>query len=349
MRVIKLSISMAVGLGSLSEVVQVFEEVAFPRNAVLVAGSNTFKIAGSYVADKLTSAGYNIDVKIIEGGATAENANSLLEYVKRLGFSGIIGVGGGSIIDLVKYVGANLGLRVASIPTTLSSDAIATPFSVLWRGGKSQAIKTMAPNLIIGDYSILMNEPHRYVAAGFGDMIAKYTALYDWWLAYWLGDEPYLDFASQIANSVTELLINRVNNIAKQDYIGVETLFYAEVLDGYLMELANTTRVAAGSEHLIAFAIENLTGKGLHGEQVGIGTIISAYLQRRDWRLVKDLLSRVGAPTTIDELGITKEEMIKALQIAPQMRNWYTILGTKGLSEGRAERLLRYTGIIRSP
>ncbi len=40
--------------------------------------------------------------------------------------------------------------------------------------------------------------------------------------------------------------------------------------------------------------------------------------------------------------------MIKALQIAPQMRNWYTILGTRGgLTEGKAERLLRYTGIIK--
>ncbi|BDR91421.1 iron-containing alcohol dehydrogenase [Vulcanisaeta souniana] len=348
MRVIKLSINMAVGLGSLSEIVQIFEEIAFPRSAVLVTGPNTLKIAGNYVADKLVDAGYSIDVKIVEGGAIAENADSLLEYVRKSGFSGIIGVGGGSIIDIVKYVGANLNLKVASIPTTLSSDAIATPFSVLWRGGKSQAIRTMSPNIIIGDYSILMNEPHRYVAAGFGDMIAKYTSLHDWWLAYWLGDEPYLDFAAQLANGTTELLIKRANNIAKQDYMGIETLFYAEVLDGYLMELANTTRVAAGSEHLIAFAIENLTGKGLHGEQVGIGTIISAYLQSRDWRLVKDLLSRVGAPTTIDELGITKEEMIKALQVAPQMRNWYTILGTRGLSEVKAERLLRYTGILRS-
>mgnify|MGYP001773019555 CR=1 FL=1 len=63
MRDIKPSIRIAVGLGSLNEVVQVFEEAAFPRNAVLVAGPNTFKIACSYVADKPTSAGYNINVK----------------------------------------------------------------------------------------------------------------------------------------------------------------------------------------------------------------------------------------------------------------------------------------------
>lgn len=159
MRVIKFSINMAVGLGSLNEAVQILNELDFPRNSVLVTGPNTLKIAGNYVADKLISAGYNIDVRVVEGGATIENANALLEYVRggaKVG--GIIGVGGGSIIDLVKYVGANLGLKVASIPTTLSSDAIATPFSVLWKGGKSQAIKTMSPNVIIGDYSILMNE-----------------------------------------------------------------------------------------------------------------------------------------------------------------------------------------------
>ena len=347
MRLIKLSINMAVGLGSINEVTQVFNELNFPRSSLLIAGPNTFKMIGEHVSNKLIGEGFNIDVKIVDGGATVDNANMLLDYVRKGGFNGIIGVGGGSIIDLAKYVGANLRISVAVIPTTLSSDAIATPFSVLWKDGKSQAIKTMAPNIIIGDYTVLMNEPHRYVAAGFGDMIAKYTALYDWWLAYWLGDEPYLDFAAQLANHVIDLLIKRVNNIAKQDYIGIETLFYAEVLDGYLMELANTTRVAAGSEHLIAFAIENVAGKGIHGEQVGLGTIISAYIQNRDWRLVRDLLEKVGAPVTADDLGLTRDEIIKALQVAPQMRNWYTILGTRGLTEGKAERLLRYVGIIR--
>ncbi|WP_162009150.1 hypothetical protein [Vulcanisaeta sp. EB80] len=49
---------------------------------------------------------------------------------------------------------------------------------------------------------------------------------------------------------------------------------------------------------------------------MGLGTIISAYLQNRDWRMVREALETVGAPTTADELGLSKEELIKALQIA---------------------------------
>lgn len=51
MRVIKFSINMAVGLGSLNEAIQILNELDFPRNSVLVTGPNTLKIAGNYVAD----------------------------------------------------------------------------------------------------------------------------------------------------------------------------------------------------------------------------------------------------------------------------------------------------------
>jgi glycerol-1-phosphate dehydrogenase [NAD(P)+] len=346
MRLIKLATNMSVGLGALNEIGEVFRQSNAPNKLFLIMGPTTRKLSGDAVAGRLTKEGYNVVTHVIEGGATFDNAEDALRRVKESGAEGIVGVGGGSIIDIVKYVGFKLDLFTISIPTTLSSDAIASPFSVLWKEGKSHAVRTKSPNLVIGDYDVLMKEPHKFVAAGFGDMVAKYTALFDWRLAYWLGDEPYLDFAAQLAESILNLLLRRVKDVAAQNYIGIETLFYAEVMDGYLMELANTTRVAAGSEHLIAFAIEHVAGKGMHGEQVGLGTIISAYLQNRDWRMVREALETVGAPTTADELGLSKEELIKALQIAHQMRNWYTILGDRGLSAGKAERLLRYTKII---
>ncbi|WP_069807426.1 iron-containing alcohol dehydrogenase [Vulcanisaeta thermophila] len=346
MKIIRFSINMTAGLGSIETIAEVLENVGFPRKLTVIGGPTTMKLIGNEVTKRLIEGGFIVNTEVVEGGATKENADELVNRVRKSGSEGIVGVGGGSIIDLAKYVGHVLNLRVVSVPTTLSSDAIASPFSVIWSGGKSMAIKTKAPDVIIGDYDVLLKEPHRFVAAGFGDMIAKYTALYDWRLAYWLGDEPYLDFAAQLADSILQLLIRRVNDVARQNYIGIETLFYAEVTDGYLMELANTTRVAAGCEHLIAFAIESTCNAGIHGEQVGIGTIICAYLQNRDYRMVRELLSKVGSPTTAEQLGTDKECLIRALTIAHAMRPWYTILGTRGISSTKAERLLRYSGVI---
>ncbi|TRM80559.1 NAD(P)-dependent glycerol-1-phosphate dehydrogenase, partial [Sulfolobus sp. A20-N-F6] len=72
------------------------------------------------------------------------------------------------------------------------------------------------------------------------------------------------------------------------------------------MEISGTTRVAAGAEHLISFALENISEKGLHGEYCGIGTIIVSYLQRgyNYSKRVRKLLEKVNAPVTADQLGL---------------------------------------------
>lgn len=346
MKVVRFTTSMVAGLGSLGDAPPFLEEERFPKQALLLTGKVHSKAIGEQLAEGLKERGFSLRRLEVEGGATEENAELVLQRARMEGVGGIVAVGGGSVMDLAKYCARALGLRLAVVPTNLASDALASPFSVLWSRGTSKAHRTMVPHYIIGDYDVLMKEPHAFVAAGFADMLAKHTALYDWRLAFWLADEPYLDFAARLAESVLRLLVGRVDDIAAQNYIGVETLFYAEVHDGYLMELAGTTRVAAGSEHLIAFALEQLKGPGrLHGFEVGLGTIMAAYLQGRGWRRVRELLQRVGAPTSGGQLGLSREELAEALSKAHLTRPWYTILGRTGISKAKAERLLRYSQV----
>jgi glycerol-1-phosphate dehydrogenase [NAD(P)+] len=345
LKFIRFTTNMVAGLGSLQEAPSFLSQNGFPPRALIVTGSTHSRPIGEELLGALKGQGFTCEVLALEGGATEENARTLLGRARELGAQALLGVGGGSIIDLCKYCAKALGLQLAVVPTNLASDAIASPFSVIWSDGSSRAERTMVPNFIIGDYDVLMKEPHRFVAAGFADMLAKYTALFDWRLAFWLGDEPYMDFAAQLAESVMNLIVRRASDIAQRNYIGVETLFYAEVHDGYLMELAGTTRVAAGSEHLIAFSIDRVLQRGpqaLHGFEVALGTIIAAYLQGRDWRMVRELLRQVGAPTRAEELGLTREALAQALSRAHEMRPWYTILGREGISAHKAERLLRY-------
>ena len=63
--------------------------------------------------------------------------------------------------------------------------------------------------------------------------------------------------------------------------------------------------------------------------------------------MIKNRLRYVGAPVTARELGVTDEEVIKALVLAARIRpERYTILGENGLTEEAAERLARITGVI---
>lgn len=344
----KFSGGLSAGLGSLQNFFPNYTELAGTRPAVIISGDRSFNIAGHTVEDVLTRNGIEVET-ITEGvNATAASINDVHSRISSLKVQKpvIIGVGGGTVIDVAKVIASRMETDLIVVPTLLSSDAIASGYSVIWENGKNSAVQTKPPSLIIGDYDILRQEPKRFVSSGVGDMLSKVSALYDWRLSFWLGQETYNDFAMNIAESTVDLLKKRVKDVSSMNYIGIETLFLAEVTDGYLMELSGTTRVAAGSEHLFAFALETLDHGGIHGEYCSLGTIMMSYLQSREKANIRDFLEVAGTPTTASELEIKPESIVKALTMAHRMRPWYTILGSNGLSEGSAERLARYTHVI---
>ena len=348
LKLMRFSANLAAGLGSLEHFGDQYEELMKGSPAIIIAGENSYKIAGAAVEDQLSRR--SIDQQALVGHIepTTDSINTLIEKIRKTGLRRpvLISVGGGSTIDIGKFVAHKLDLDLIAVPTLLSSDAIASGYSIIWDHGKNSAIRTKTPSLIFGDYHILQNEPKRFVSAGVGDMLSKISALYDWRMSFWLGEETYNDFVRNLASSTVKMLRRRIPDVFNMNYIGIETLFLAEVTDGYLMELSGTTRVAAGSEHLFTFALETLDTSGIHGEYCALGTIMMSYLQSRQKFRVKDDLIRAGAPTSASDLGIKPEKIVKALTMAHKMRPWYTILGTNGLSEGMAERLARYTHVI---
>jgi glycerol-1-phosphate dehydrogenase [NAD(P)+] len=85
----------------------------------------------------------------------------------------------------------------------------------------------------------------------------------------------------------------------------------------------------------------------LHGEQCGVGTIIMAYLHRSNWKRVKDTLKKLGAPTNACDLGVEKEDVIKALEMAATMRpERYTVLNKLRLNNETCEKLAKTTEVI---
>ena len=85
----------------------------------------------------------------------------------------------------------------------------------------------------------------------------------------------------------------------------------------------------------------------MHGEQCGVGAILSAYLYRADWKGIKKTLKQLGAPTTAAELGVKDADVVKALEIAPKIRpERYTILHKLNLNLEACEKTARATGVI---
>jgi glycerol-1-phosphate dehydrogenase [NAD(P)+] len=85
--------------------------------------------------------------------------------------------------------------------------------------------------------------------------------------------------------------------------------------------------------------------KALHGEQCGVASIVTAYLQGQDWKKIRKALADAGAPTAAAELGIEKEEFVSAIVKARSYRDRYTILNEISIDTEKAKKACSETGV----
>ena len=272
----------------------------------------------------------------------------MIDYASKVKPSFIVSIGGGTTIDLGKYAAFKLGIPFISVPTAASHDGIASPMVSLKGLRSPYSIKARPPVAIIADVNIIMSAPHRLLASGCGDIIAKLTAVRDWKLAHKLKNEYYGEYAASLAVLSAKLVMRHAKLIGAHKEEGVRIVIEALVSCGVAMCIAGSSRPCSGAEHQFSHVLDMIAPKpALHGEQCGVGTIMMAYLHGMNWRKIKKALKIIGAPTTAKELGIDDEYIIRALVEAHKVRPRYTILGDSGLTWEAAEKLARATGVIK--
>ncbi len=314
------------------------------EKALIVTGETTWDVAGKEVLKYLEESGFDVDV-IKTGAATVPNLEAVIKKAEGVDF--LVGVGGGSKIDLAKKASYDLRIPFISVPTSAAHDGIASPRASIRENGTTLSMEAQEPMGIVADTSIIIQAPYRYLAAGAADVLANITAIRDWELAHKLRNERFSTTAYGLARYSAEAIMENADSIKPGLEESAWIVVKAIVVSGMAMSIANSSRPASGSEHLFAHALEKLApGKALHGEMVGVGTIMMMYLHGGDWKRIRDVLRSIGAPVTAKELGVEEEQIIEALTHAHRIRKRYTILGTRGLSKEAAKNLARITGVI---
>ncbi len=314
------------------------------KKGYIITGKVTYEIAGKKVKKILKNSGYDIEV-IKTGVADKENLDFVIENCKDGNF--IVGVGGGSKIDLAKKASYELEIPFISVPTIASHDGIASPRASIRENGTTISMEAQEPMGVVADTGIIVQSPYRYLASGAADVIGNITAIRDWELAHKLRNEKFSSTAYGLSKFSAEAIIENVDSIKPNIEEGTWLVVKSLVVSGMAMSIANSSRPASGSEHLFAHALEKIAPKkALHGEMVGVGTIMMMYLHGGEWKEIRDVLKKIGAPTTARELGVEDDDIINALTIAHKMRKRYTILGDKGLTKKAAKNLARITGVI---
>lgn len=343
----QLSREVIVGKGTIKCVPDVVNRLGIKGSALIIAGSKSCEVAGKTVHDLLEQANFNVDTLLVST-ATIRDVLAVEERIIEFKPQMLFGVGGGTKIDVAKISAAHQGMPFISIPTTLSHDGIASPLASVKGFDKPYSIKAQAPLAIIADTDIITQAPWRSTISGCGDVISKFTAVKDWRLAHVEKNEYYGEYAASLALMSATLVKENAKFIKPDNEEGIRVLLEALISCGVAMSIAGSSRPCSGSEHLFSHALDILKkSDSMHGEQCGIGSIIITYLYGANWKLIRDTLKFLGAPTTASDLGVKDEDVIKALELAATVRpDRYTILQKLNLDYETCKKVAKVTEII---
>ena len=326
---VELPLVVELGEGPRKRIKEVLDDLNL-FNVVLLTGKTSYKVVGVKIESRISE---NIVSKFFVEKPSVEEVRKLSLDLSYEDIDGIIGVGGGKVLDVGKVLASELNVAFVSIPTVASHDGIASPVASFKEGGKPMSIATNPPTAVLADLVVLRHSPIRLLRAGYGDLISNVTAVKDWKLARDVVGEEYNEVAASMAEMPASLMLSSADKLDLKVIKHLEMLVRGLILSGVAISLAGSSRPASGAEHKFSHALDYLGyGEGIHGEQVAIGTIVMEYLHEKaygvgDWELLKMSLEKIRAPTTAKEIGLTKEQIVEALIYAKRIRKKrYTIL-----------------------
>lgn len=255
------------------------------QRLLLIADLNTYAALGERVKGALDEAGLDCKLVLLKSTEVIADPEHILEILiaanneKRT----FIAVGSGTITDLARFTSHRTGQAFIGMPTAPSVDGFASIGAPILVQKIKKTIYAQSPLAIFADINTLRQAPRPLLAAGFADMLAKFTSSADFDLGQLLWDEPYDPVISERTRKTAQLCAANVDQIAAATEDGLRVLFDALIESGYCMLDFNESRPASGAEHHVSHYIEmQLLEQGkpaiLHGAKVGVATIGMAQL-----------------------------------------------------------------------
>jgi glycerol-1-phosphate dehydrogenase [NAD(P)+] len=226
--------------------------------------------------------------------AKIEWAQDLASDVRN--FGAIVSVGSGSITDVTKYArhlareaDPALPTSMICMPTAASVTAYSSALAVLTVDGVKRTLPARAPDAVVCDLRTIVDAPRAMTRAGFGDTLARSVAYGDWYLASELGmDEGFSTVPARLLGHAEQEMIDQAEQAGRGDPTAVRTVLNGLLLAGMAMSIMNQTAPVSGWEHVISHFLDLTAAsdereQALHGEQVGVGTLVAARAYDRAW------------------------------------------------------------------
>jgi malonic semialdehyde reductase len=184
-------------------------ETQYPKNALVVTTAPP-EVSSKWLA-KMKITDYMLYDKV-EPEPSIETVNKVMSEYKSKNPSAIIGLGGGSSLDVAKYSGAELKLPKILIPTTFGTGAEMTTYCVLKFEGKKKLLQDerFLADVAVVDSYFMEGTPEAIVKNSVCDACAQATEGYD--------SKKGNDLTRMMCKSAFEVLYDAIVNNKPENY-----------------------------------------------------------------------------------------------------------------------------------
>ncbi len=266
-----------IGSGMLARTAEILRDAAFPHRILVVADKNTLSASGNII-EILQNGGFSVKLKLYDDlrDPTVERVNEICALCADI--EGILSIGTGTLNDICRRAALLADREFAIFATAPSMDGFASGTAPIIENGFKYTLPARQPSVIIADTAILAAAPAHLKAAGFGDIIGKFTALVDWRVAHLTVSEYYCENIANLVREALRRICSMAHRVSAEDAETAGAIMEILVFTGLAMKLAEASRPASGAEHMISHMIgmrKLAEGKhaDFHGKKVGVGTV----------------------------------------------------------------------------
>ncbi|MBM3894943.1 MAG: iron-containing alcohol dehydrogenase [Thaumarchaeota archaeon] len=184
-------------------------ETQYPKNALVVTTAPP-NISGKWLA-KMGIQDYMLYDKVTPE-PSIDDVKTVIAQFKDKNPSVLIGLGGGSSMDVVKYASAEMGKQKILIPTTFGTGAEMTTYCVLKFDGKKKLLREdkFLADMAVVDFYFMDGTPEQIIKNSVCDACAQATEGYD----SKLGNE----FTRTLCKEAFDVLYDAIMNDKPENY-----------------------------------------------------------------------------------------------------------------------------------
>ena len=293
----------------------------FGNNYLFICSNSAYKSTHDLIEESFKDSKTKRIYQIFGGISSVGEINKMREIVRNEKIDVVVGVGGGSAIDTSKATAYYEKKRIAIIPTVCATDAPCTGLSVIYNDDhtfNSYLFYPNNPDFVLVDSLVIANAPTKFLVAGMGDALGTYFEARECYKTSSLSLENGGITLSSLA--LCKLCYETLLKCGKEAKISCDNHLVTPELEAIIE--ANTYLSGVGADngglcvaHSFYNGVSSLGKKtAMHGCCVAYGTLVQLLLENNDkeeFNTVREFMHSVGLPLTLEEVGITKEDVHK--------------------------------------